>query len=238
VAAATAAANTEAAKNADANPNNNVTERQIQIAVERAIATERDQIAPDAVPVSTPSISYTAYVTSPAFATAAATAATAAGEAAQFQIVSRQVTDQATLESQIRLAVFDRLTSAFNQASTVKTHEVLMSGELSGGHTVSGTVFLPANHPTNPFRHRRHPDHSRGFDITRIVELELKDPSSGADSELTQAGYGVDRLTGIYREEIMGLHKPLGQPNDKIGLKVRGHFEINRISLIDNLNAQ
>ena len=47
---------------------------------------------------------------------------------------------------------------------------------------------------------------------------------------------GLDRVTGIYREEVFGLHKPLGQDSD-IGLKVEGTFELNRISLIDTLNA-
>jgi hypothetical protein len=47
----------------------------------------------------------------------------------------------------------------------------------------------------------------------------------------------VQRITGVYREEIFGLHKPLGPQQDK-GLKVEGRFELNRISLIDALNAR
>ena len=51
---------------------------------------------------------------------------------------------------------------------------------------------------------------------------------------------GVDKITGTYREEILGLHKPLGpQPDTSpIGLKVEGTLELNRISLIDTLNAR
>ena len=106
-----------------------------------------------------------------------------------------------------------------------------------GPEALKGTVFLPANHPTNPFRHRRHPDHTVGFDVTRKVRLDFDGTPGGA---LDRPGFGVERITGTFREEIFGLHKPLG-PNpvtDPIGLKVEGRFELNRISLIDTLNAR
>ena len=53
---------------------------------------------------------------------------------------------------------------------------------------------------------------------------------------LMRVGFGVDRVTGIFREEVSGLHKPLGTNKD-IGLKVEGAFRLDRISLIDTLNA-
>ena len=73
-----------------------------------------------------------------------------------------------------------------------------------------------------------------GFDITRKIRLDF-DPTPTAPQ--TRAGYGVNRLTGTFREEIDGLHKPLG-PQKTIGLKVEGRFELQRISLIDTLNAR
>ena len=56
---------------------------------------------------------------------------------------------------------------------------------------------------------------------------------------LQAAGYGVDQVTGTYREEIFGLHKPLGPDpaNSPIGLKTEGRFQLNRISFIDTLNT-
>ena len=99
---------------------------------------------------------------------------------------------------------------------------------------MTGTIFLPADHPTNPFRHRRHPDHRSGFDVQRQIRIDFDgDP----EDPLEPAGFGVDRITGTYREEVLGLHKPLG-PDKDIGLKVEGKFELNRISLIDTLNAR
>ena len=49
---------------------------------------------------------------------------------------------------------------------------------------------------------------------------------------------GLIRLHILYnagKEEIFGLHKPLG-PNQDIGLKVEGAFVLNRITLVDTLN--
>ena len=108
-------------------------------------------------------------------------------------------------------------------------NEALLSGEMIPGQTVTGRLYLGAGHPTNPFRHRRHPDHTLGRTITRQLTLEVGTNSYQA------VGFGVDRLSGIYREEISGLHKPLG-PNQNIGLKTEGTFTLNRVSLVGRLN--
>ena len=102
---------------------------------------------------------------------------------------------------------------------------------------LAGTVRLPADHPTNPFRHRRHPDHTTGYDIRREIRLDFDGAPGGA---VESAGYGVSRIAGTYREEIFGLHKPLGPApaTAPIGLKTEGRFELNRISEIDVLNAR
>jgi hypothetical protein len=114
-------------------------------------------------------------------------------------------------------------------------------GQSLGLPALTGTVVLPAMHPTNPFRHRRHPDHTVGFDIVRKLRLDF---DGEPDDPLDRAGFGVSRITGVYREEITkpadraqgGLHKPLG-PNQDRGLTVEGRFELSRVSLIDALNA-
>jgi hypothetical protein len=80
--------------------------------------------------------------------------------------------------------------------------------------------------------HRRHPDHTEGYPITRKISLTV----SPSDSESNgRAGYGVTRISGTYFEEIDGLHKPLG-PSQNIGLRARGTFTLNRISYVDSLN--
>ena len=115
-------------------------------------------------------------------------------------------------------------------------------GEDLGQPGLTGVVILPAMHPTNPFRHRRHPDHTVGFDIVRKLRFDF---DGEPDDPLDRAGFGVSRITGTFREEITkpanrkqgGLHKPLG-PNQDRGLIVEGTFELSRISMIDTLNAK
>jgi hypothetical protein len=104
------------------------------------------------------------------------------------------------------------------------------------GGALEGRIYLPANYPTNPFRHRRHPDHSTGYNIERIVKLDF---DGAQTNSLEAANYGVDRITGTYHEEIFGLHKPLGTAPETspIGLRTEGRFELNRISFIDTLNT-
>ena len=123
--------------------------------------------------------------------------------------------------------------SVYAAADAVPLYEVKMLGQLAGGQTVAGSLYLGAYHPTNPFRHRRHPDHTIGYEITRQLTLTV-DPSPAAGA-FAQASYGVDRLTGVYQEEIAGLHKPLG-PLQNIGLRTQGSFTLNRLSLVDTLN--
>jgi hypothetical protein len=42
---------------------------------------------------------------------------------------------------------------------------------------------------------------------------------------------------GVYREEIWGLHKPLG-PGKNVGLRTEGRFQLNRVSVIGSLNGK
>ena len=102
---------------------------------------------------------------------------------------------------------------------------------------LTGTILLPANHPTNPFRHRRHPDHTTGFDIERRLRLDFDGATTNV---LAKASFGVDQIVGTYREELFGLHKPLGPQPDTapVGLRTEGRFELNRISRIDTLNTR
>ena len=81
--------------------------------------------------------------------------------------------------------------------------------------------------------HRRHTDHSTGYNITRNLNLQFD--SATSTNGLALAGFGVERLTGTYREEIFGLHKPLGPDQDK-GLITEGVISLNRISQVDTLN--
>ncbi len=156
-----------------------------------------------------------------------------------------------SLEDKARTAAINALQSVYSAAARAVRTELPLTGtfgpgngdprltwdiklEALGPSGLTGSILLPANHPTNPFRHRRQPDHAIGFDITRNLRLDF----DGATAPpLDRTGYGVDRVTGTYREEIFGLHKKLG-PQQDVGLRVEGKFELNRISLVDTLNAR
>lgn len=182
-------------------------------------------------PSRIPSTDYTEFVRSPAYAASVATAAQAAATAV-YAAKSDLLATTASLTDKARAAAIQALSSVYSAASRSLLTELPMTGNF--GSALATEVVLPANHPTNPFRHRRHPDHTTGFDIRRLVNLSF----AATDGQLlSRSGYGVDRISGTYAEEIFGLHKPLG-PSKNIGLKVAGTFQLHRVSLIDTLNGR
>jgi hypothetical protein len=182
-------------------------------------------------PTTVPSTDYTAFVRSATFAGSVATAAEAAATAARKEKQDLLATT-ASIRDKAQEAAINALAPVLAAASRSLLTELPMSGDFAT--SLATEVVLPANHPTNPFRHRRHPDHTTGIDIRRLVNLSFQ-PVDG--QTLTRSGYGVDRISGIYAEEIHGLHKPLG-PAKNVGLKVAGTFQLHRISLIDTLNGR
>ena len=183
-------------------------------------------------PPLVPSADYDAFIRSGAFTGSAETAAQAAATAAMTE-KANVISTPASISDKAQAAVITALNPVFSEASRTLLTSLPMSGDFGVGSSgLNAEIVLPANHPTNPFRHRRHPDHTVGFDIRRLVSLTFS--SSEAPG---RAGYGVDRISGSYGEEIYGLHKPLG-PSKDIGLRVRGTFKLNRISLIDTLNGR
>jgi hypothetical protein len=104
--------------------------------------------------------------------------------------------------------------------------ELLMVGGIGAGIDCKGQIDISENAPTNPYRHKYHPNHSKGYAITRLFSLEF-DGTPG-DPLKAAPGYGVDRITGTYREIIGGLHK--------IHLKTEGTVTLNRISTVPTLN--
>ncbi len=210
----------------------NAEEGAVREAVTEALEAAIEAVEPGAVFAHAPSPGYTRYVTGDDFEEAWNSAADAAASEAFFQY-NAGVTDSAALRNLTRRAVSKALTLARNQAAMLPFHSVPLAGELVGGGTLEGSLHLPALAPTNPFMHRFHPDHSEGFPIDRHISLSVDTVSDGG--AFGRAGYGVSQLTGTYREEIFGLHKPLGN-SQNIGLRTEGTFTLNRISLVDTLN--
>ncbi len=112
-------------------------------------------------------------------------------------------------------------------------NEVELVGGVGGGLSLTGTVTLPRLHPTNPFRHKYHPDHRNvnpdnadyGFEIVRNITFTFARPDEGL---FLSGGYGVDRLIGAYYEEVTGLHK--------VPIRVAGSVVLDRISTVAVLN--
>ncbi len=196
-------------------------------------------VARSNLPMQTPTADYTAFITAsdPRFTdfgelAPIVAAAAAAGATKENGSVLRTL---GSLKAKAKEAIVAAIPSVYAAAARALRPELLLSGSFGPGVTgLQGTISLPANHPTNPFRHRRHPDHSTGFDITRKLTLSF---DGAAGDSLQVAGFGVNSISGTFEEEISGLHKPLG-PNQNIGLKVRGTFTLQRLSLIDALNAR
>lgn len=203
------------------------------------------------VPRIIPTLDYTAFVRSNLFTGSAGLAAAAAAAAAMAEKRDNLLYTSNSLVNVAKVAAVSALRDVYSAAARAVRTELPLVGTFApgvgdvrftwdarqtnsviGAPALTGTIVLPANHPTNPFRHRRHPDHTVGYDITRNIQISFETSTNG----LERAGYGVDRISGVYREEIFGLHKPLG-PNKDMGLRVEGKLQLNRISLIDTLNA-
>ena len=203
-----------------------------------AVEAGREALRSDVVryprPSTVPSSDYDEFIASDDFIDAPKIAADAAAAGALEEKANLLATPS-SIKDKAQQGAINALTAVYSAASRSLLTELAMTGSFGpGGGGLSTRIILPANHPTNPFRHRRHPDHTVGFNIERQINLAF-DP---ADLQpLGRANYGVDRITGTYDEEIFGLHKPLG-PQQDIGLKVHGTFQLNRISLIDTLNGR
>ncbi len=207
------------------------------------------------VPVLTPTVDYNALVSSAAFAGIPAKAALAAINGAISERVNNPLYTPFSLYAAAKVAAIKALSAEMGQAARAVRTELPLAGVFATGSGdprlimeltqpsdlgpagLTGRIYLPASHPTNPFRHRRHPDHTTGFNIERNLRFDFDDTDGGA---LQPSGYGVDLITGVYREEIFGLHKPLGPApdTDPIGLRTEGRFTLHRISLIDTLNTR
>jgi phosphoribosylcarboxyaminoimidazole (NCAIR) mutase len=241
---------------ADAAANTTLTAGEIRLLSEQAGRSAlANLVARYPLPAWAPTLDYTAFVTSGAFAGAPAAAAYAAADAAILERAANPLYTPYSLYAAARLAVIRVLQAAYSTAARAMRTELPLAGSFGPGSGdprrvaelaqpsdlgppgLEGRLYLPASHPTNPFRHRRHPDHTRGYNIERIIRLDF-DGVQG--DSLEAAGYGVDRITGTYREEIFGLHKPLGPDPDTnpVGLRTEGRFELNRVSFIDTLNTR
>ena len=130
-----------------------------------------------------------------------------------------------------------RISSAdFDFPSTHTNNFLVLNGSFAIGSTLSNTIVIAPDLPTNPFRHKYHPDHdnldasftqfkAEAYEITRAIELNFsdQDPTGSATPD-----YGYDVIGGIYREIVTGLHKT--------NIVAQGNFRLQRVLPIGLLN--
>jgi len=116
---------------------------------------------------------------------------------------------------------------------------VALTGQLDTGSTLSGTVMIPYDDPSNPFVHAFAPQHDNfkvqngakiklpagieSFDITRNLTFQFaaQDPSNS-----TNPKWGIDENGGDFSETIYGLYQPI---------QVQGWFRLQRLTTIGQL---
>lgn len=113
------------------------------------------------------------------------------------------------------------------------------TGGVQMGSTLTCTVSVPYNDPTNPFVHQYHPDHDNkdarqqpvgpgveSYDISRTCRFTFT--TVPPDGSSASSGWGSSVIGGTYMETITGAHK---QP-----ITVSGTFELSRASEIGILS--
>ncbi len=115
-----------------------------------------------------------------------------------------------------------------------------MTGAFGIGNTARATLVLEPDAPTNPFKHKFHPDHDNldatyrnfkpeAYRVTRQVELQFTaQPASALESSSAAIEYGYSVLGGIYRETVSGLHRT--------NIVASGTFRLTRVNNSPVLN--
>jgi hypothetical protein len=127
-------------------------------------------------------------------------------------------------------------TIGYDFATTPPSNALVLSGAFGSGQSLAGTLETPSSHPTNPFKHKYHPDHdnlNERFDGPAVeayatarqitFDFTATPPDGSADPD-----FGYNEMGGNYREIITGIHK---NP-----IHLSGTFRLTRVSLIAELD--
>lgn len=107
-----------------------------------------------------------------------------------------------------------------------EAHTKTMTGQLVPSGTCTVTITCGAEHPTNPFRHRHHPDHRKGIRLERTLKITLP-PADPAALEHD----GVLAFSGTYEETVKGILPASADP-----ILVRGDITLRRVNDIATLD--
>lgn len=110
------------------------------------------------------------------------------------------------------------------------------NGDFGPGNEMAVTAVVETDLPTNPFKHRYHPDHDNldeqflnprveAYQVVRNMQLEftVQDPEGG-----NPPGWGESIVGGVFEESISGLHKN--------AIFTSGKFRLRRVSAVPVLN--
>ncbi len=102
---------------------------------------------------------------------------------------------------------------------------------LGASGTLHGTLPITPEDPLNPYRHRYHPEHRKGYDITRDITIKIESQQDRLTEELAglDGTFGSQRLRGQYTEVITGIS---AQP-----ITVQGTFQLDRVPGSSNTAA-
>jgi hypothetical protein len=128
-------------------------------------------------------------------------------------------------------------TIGYDFPSSPTNNFLLLNGSFAIGQSLTGTLILPHDHPTNPFLHRYHPDHDNlnarfdgpaveSYSTTRQIELLFGSSPPAGNPAVPDFGY--NEMGGVYRESITGIHKH--------AIHLSGTFRLSRVSPIAQLN--
>jgi hypothetical protein len=127
-------------------------------------------------------------------------------------------------------------TVGFDFPSASDANYLNLAGFFAVTNSLTASITLPYDAPTNPFLHRYNPDHdnlnprfdgpaAEAYTVTRQIELDFTtSPPDGSSAP----DFGYNEMGGIYHETITGLHKD--------AIHVSGTFRLSRASLISQLN--
>lgn len=117
--------------------------------------------------------------------------------------------------------------------------DMLMNGEFAVNSSVNVSLLIDPEMPTNPFRHKFHPDHNNldaqnlnfkqeAFQVTREMEFFFTPNNPKYPDVADPPGWGVEEMGGTFRETLIGLHKN--------AIFVEGDFRLKRIASTAVLN--
>jgi hypothetical protein len=149
------------------------------------------------------------------------------------------LTDDALIENFTGAVLRDGQPVGYRVSTTAYDFEpqsLVMSGSFATTGVLGAAITLDAEAPTNPFRHKYHPDHNNlnnlytefreeAYPVSRTLSFEF---SSTDPSDSGGASFGSNQMGGTYHETISGLHR-----ND---IAVEGIFTLDRISVSPVLN--